>query len=616
MIAPMKKAYVVILERERKEALRALGRLGLVHLEPIAGSGAEFDEAARRIDAAARAIGLLGSLKAPKGTQPCADRVAARKLIADVNRVEEELRTLQDESQALAREIERVAGWGEFDPAAVAALKEAGVELRLLEGPAARLGALPEGLEFLRLAAPKGLARLAFRAGPTQPPPPAEFQEFALPARPLSAMRDRVSAIAREIAGREGFLENAAASMPLLKQAQKALVAEHRFEAFRSGMEAEGPLCHLKGWLPAETLPALRKIVVEQGWGLLADEPAADEAPPTKMRNSALVRLVEPIFDFLGTTPGYREYDISAWFLLFFCFFFAMIFGDAGYGSVMLAGGAFLAIKAKRAGKTVPDLVRLLLLLATCTLGYGTVTGTWFGIVTDRLPAFLRALMIPAIAGNNPTSPETIKVICFVMGTIQISIAHVKNIIRDFPNPKFLAQAGWLVVVVGLYFVVLNLVLDPAKYPIPGWALISIATGFFLVFLFGNWDGHLGKSVLAGLGGLLTQFLGTVSALADIISYIRLFAVGLAGVAIAQTVNSMGGGALGSLVGALAGVLILAFGHTLNLAMSVLSVIVHGIRLNMLEFSGHLGMEWAGYKYEPFTGVAEESAAEPERSGT
>lgn len=603
MIERMKKAYIVLLDSEKEGALAALGRLGLVHLEPVAGRGPEYEAAARRFGEAERALGILGGYKPPKGAtgpMPGQDPLA---LVDEVNSSFDALKALQDEAFALAREIERLDSWGDFDPQIFQALAESGIQLRVVEGPQARLGALPEELEYIRLSAPKGQARLVFRDAGEGARLPGDFLDLALPAKSLGALKARLAEIEEALGEGNRKLALASAGAKGLSAALASLGKARTFEAYRSGMDAEGQLCHLKGYVPVDGIEALKKEASLHGWGLLSDDPADDENPPTKMKNSALVRIVQPVFDFLGTTPGYREYDISSWFLIFFCIFFAMIFGDAGYGCVLLLAGIAGAVGARRKGRAVPDMLRLLLLLAVCTLGYGTVTGTWFGLPTEKLPGFLRSLMIPALAGDNPASPENIKILCFILGTIQISIAHVKNILRDFPDPKFLAQVGWLSAVDGLFFVVLNLVLDPSKYPIPVFALAMVGGGFFLVFLFGSWNGNILKSFLAGLGGLLTQFLGTVSALADIISYIRLFAVGLAGVAISQTVNSMGGGLLGSLVGILAGLLILVFGHVLNLAMSVLSVIVHGIRLNMLEFSGHLGMEWAGYKYEPFTGV-------------
>jgi V/A-type H+-transporting ATPase subunit I len=133
-----------------------------------------------------------------------------------------------------------------------------------------------------------------------------------------------------------------------------------------------------------------------------------------------------------------------------------------------------------------------------------------------------------------------------------------------------------------------------------------IAIGFGLNFFFANWESGWGffrgllKSILGSLANIVSVFLGVVNVFADIVSYIRLWAVGLAGLAISQTINNMVGPMLGKLSLFAIGAVILVAGHGINILLSVLSVIVHGVRLNMLEFSGHLGMEWSGFSYDPF----------------
>ena len=127
-----------------------------------------------------------------------------------------------------------------------------------------------------------------------------------------------------------------------------------------------------------------------------------------------------------------------------------------------------------------------------------------------------------------------------------------------------------------------------------------VIAGFLLVVLFGGMspDKSFGQGLKAGLGDAFTVFLNTISAFGNIMSYIRLFAVGMASLAIAQSFNNMAFSFKGPLV--VAAVLILLIGHGLNIVMGLLSVVVHGVRLNLLEFSGQLGMEWAGIAYDPF----------------
>ena len=126
-----------------------------------------------------------------------------------------------------------------------------------------------------------------------------------------------------------------------------------------------------------------------------------------------------------------------------------------------------------------------------------------------------------------------------------------------------------------------------------------VGVGFALSFIFSNYDGSLGASILESCKNIVSVLLGVVNVFSDIVSYIRLWAVGLAGGAISATVNDMAGPMLGGAI-IFFGVLLLVFGHGLNMILNVLSVIVHGVRLNTLEFSSHLGMSWSGFAYEPF----------------
>ena len=125
--------------------------------------------------------------------------------------------------------------------------------------------------------------------------------------------------------------------------------------------------------------------------------------------------------------------------------------------------------------------------------------------------------------------------------------------------------------------------------------------GFLLIFIFSNYEGSVGKSILESLKNIISVLLGIVNVFSDIVSYIRLWAVALAGAAISNTVNEMAGPMLGKLSMIIVVVILLCFGHGLNMILNALSVIVHGVRLNTLEFSQHLGMAWSGTKYKPFS---------------
>ena len=140
-----------------------------------------------------------------------------------------------------------------------------------------------------------------------------------------------------------------------------------------------------------------------------------------------------------------------------------------------------------------------------------------------------------------------------------------------------------------------------APHYFPTAALGVLGFGFLLNFIFSNYEGSVGKSILESLKNIISVLLGIVNVFSDIVSYIRLWAVAIAGAAISNTVNEMAGPMLGKLSMIIVVVILLCFGHGLNMILNALSVIVHGVRLNTLEFSQHLGMAWSGTKYKPFS---------------
>ena len=160
-----------------------------------------------------------------------------------------------------------------------------------------------------------------------------------------------------------------------------------------------------------------------------------------------------------------------------------------------------------------------------------------------------------------------------------------------------------------MFYVVLSMVVSSSVFafdeviygvPIGKVSIVLIAAGFALSFVFANYDGSVAESIMASVKGIISVLLGVVNIFSDIVSYIRLWAVGLAGAAISNTVNEMAGPIFGHAILFAAALLLLVFGHGLNMVLNLLSVIVHGVRLNTLEFSTHLGMSWSGFKYTPF----------------
>ena len=409
---------------------------------------------------------------------------------------------------------------------------------------------------------------------------------------------------AQALADCETFLTQAAAHLPSIHDQMLKTQNAAEYSAVSNTSQSQDGLVWLSGYLPAADADGFKKAAAEAHWAWAMEDPAADDDKvPTKVKYNKVTRLMIPVFDILGTVPGYREYDISFWFLGFFTLFFAMIIGDAGYGCLFLLAALALTVKNKKASTAV----QLLWVLSIATIIWGALTGTWFGLEQAMNVPFLKRLVIPTFANypayfnvSTTTQQNTIMKFCFILGTVQLSLACVMNIRRKLKERdlSWVADLGWLAAIDALYFVVLYLVIGQQVNLIPV-ACVVIA-GFLLVVCFGGMapDKTFAQGLKAGLGNAFTVFLNTISAFGNIMSYIRLFAVGMASLAIAQSFNNMAFGFKGPLV--IAAILILLIGHGLNIVMGLLSVVVHGVRLNLLEFSGQLGMEWAGIAYDPF----------------
>lgn len=615
MIVPMAKVSLVVLERHRADSLKELRRLGVMHVAVGAavGTGDAQVEALREQRAVVtRALQLLEA-EAAAGAGPSAPAAdgdpldLARAMVAAFDREQ----AADQERVRLQRLATALEPWGEFDPADLTWLADQGVLIHLLQMTPAEAAGLPADLVRVPLGGDKEQVRLAVvtRAGGQVPALPGT--PLPLPDAGLAALRAQMARLEAESARLRQERVALAGSAAALERRRAELDAAVEFQRVALSMGDEGPLVTLTGFVPRDEVARLQQASARGGWALLVDEPGAQDEVPTLVRNPAWVRTIQPVLDFLGTLPGYREYDISLWFLLFFSVFWGMIVADGGYGLIYLALGLWGRSRYPKA----QELFRLIIVASVVTIVYGAITGTWFGArsLADWPP--LRALTIDAIASYplreaNPSA--NVMAICFLIGAVHITIAHVVNFVRKLPSLGAFQEPGWLAVLWGMYFAIQILVLKRAgETPLAGWFPLSAVTyaqagmglvgfGLVLIILFGEQKGKVGEGVLMGLAWLPLKLLNSVSAFADTVSYVRLFAVGLAGVKVAAAVNDMAAG-VGHGFPAIIGVLLITIlGHGLNLMMGALALVVHGVRLNVLEFSNHLGLEWKGTAYSPF----------------
>lgn len=618
MIVKMKKVSVIVQAHDKKDMLRALRKAGLLHIcdekvrtatvEELQREGEALERVRAQIQEAADAKAKATKQKGKVEQLSCTDDEFAR-LQAKLSAMLDERKELTERVAKEGMLCEQIRGWGDFAPEMISELRKKGVRLSFYTIGKKEMEQIPEDSSYIRLSPVGKLLCIAVVGDPL----PAGFPatKFDVPEYGLSELEYRINNARKRLADIDDEFASCGRYLAAYRKQLARTDQSTRFEEVAASMSDGDQIAWVTGYVPEPKSEDFRKLASDNGWGYLMEDPTEDDNPPTLVKYPKGVGIIKPVFDILGTVPGYREYDISMWFLLFFTLFFAMIIGDAGYGFIFLAVAVVLHIKQKKA----TNITVLLYVLSIATIVWGSLTGTWFGSATilESVP-FLRMLVIPQIAnypelfGQTAVSAQNMVMkFCFIIGAVQLSLACVLNVIHKIPKKDLSAVAdiGWLIDVLALYFMVLQLVIGAPTNV--GMVFACVGIGFVLVCVFGSQAPGVPfvQGLKSGMGGFFTTFLNTISCFSNIMSYIRLFAVGMASLAIAQSFNNMAGGMLQGFA-LPAGILVLVIGHGLNLVMGLLSVVVHGVRLNLLEFSGQLGMEWTGVSYDPFRETVKE----------
>jgi len=545
MIVKMQHLDLVCVAGDRDATLKRLRDVGAVHLDLSSAQGAAVEAA--KGDAADAETAVRIVLKARKDTgEPALVGSLFSASVPEILALQAKADELKGEAESIARDIAKYEPYGDFDPALAKKLLDLGIDLE-------SVAELPD----------------------------------PLPAKRLSEMRADLARAEREIAEIEKSLSQVD---------ENVIVADFpglgdriAFEAARELMSSRGAVACVSGWIPVSQVENLRAHAREAAWGVLLRDPAEGEIPPTLVEPPKMFRPMKALFDGLGIAPAYTEADVSVPFMCYFSLFFAMLVGDGAYGAIFLAGTLAMRKKLPKSWFT------LLAVFSSATVLWGLLSNTWFGAGIPACASW------PTVKWLADPSYHNMMLLCFTIGVSHLMLARVWNGICRFPDSTAVAEFGWAGVLLFMYLVTNSIV--GIFSGIPQWGFWVLGASLVAVFGFSVKPSEL-KTRGAELGMLP---LNIMSALGDIISYVRLFAVGLASVKVAENFNSM---ATGLVAGAdavwlkalmsVAMVAILVVGHALNLAMAGLSILVHAVRLNTLEFSNHKGVSWSGYAFRPF----------------
>ncbi|MCK5844034.1 MAG: hypothetical protein KAG97_04950 [Victivallales bacterium] len=608
MIVRMLKTTVICLNSEREHALERLRELELMHIDatPLAETEERSKYSAKLVNSNKATMVLEGAgRKGDTKNPPAAASEEADSLAESALALAEEKNEILKKLDGLRKDRDALLPWGEFSPSTLQGIREKDVDVHLCKinrdmykqfkaETAEKMENNGGKIAFHIVRESKHELHFAIIADA-----PLDSSELPLVRLPENTSLAKIESDIKTIESRKEKIDAKLAELALSEPALKLRAAELKehleFLEKRDSMAESGILAHITGYIPVPNVEDLKAAAKKHGWGSLMTEPQSADDTPTLIKVPRILEISKPIFDFIGISPGYNEWDVSTCFLFFFTIFVGMIVGDAGYGLIFLAAAIFAKFKLHSNEKN-NRAVNLMLLLSMATVVWGALNGTYFAIKAELLPSWMHGI-------DWFTDPELkskhIQQLCFLIAAIHLSFAHLWKATLYINSRKALGEIGWAMLIWGNYVTALNLIVYPGgKWPLTLLTILysggAVLTAIFAI----DWK---------DIGDICNYPFGLIGTFVDLLSYIRLFAVGLATFYIADSFNGMGvmiaeisDDPFAKILLMAAAVIVILLGHILNIVLAGLAILVHGIRLNTLEFSNHMSLQWLGRIYEPF----------------
>lgn len=576
MITQMKKYTFLVFHRDYEPFLTQLRDLGVVHITQKAAGLIEDDEQ------------LQAALQHEDELRRLLKQGAPDELIAERNEVNERIAAAQEAAK-------QAAIWGEFDAARISSLKEAGYTLHFYEC-ASRAFQEEWGIKVNEVGSKTYFIALESVEDAIEIPAPQKSEaQWLQEVENVKALLADVDA--RIVAWQKENLDDIKAQLVEARQQ-----IDWKRVTLSTDKLVEGALCLFEGFCPIDKEAELNAMLAESQVYYEETTPTKEDNTPIELKNNFYTRLFEPITR-LYSLPNYAELDPTPFFAPFFMLFFGLCLGDGGYGLVILLAGLAVIFKAPK----LKEWGWLGVFMGFTTMVVGILTGMFFGINLEVV-AVLAPIKQYFITETNATvhvmggSYHPMMVFAILIGVFQILFAMgfkvVKIALRD--GFKYAAyDCAWLVALVTLivWAIFAGSLSTIGLYSI--YAILGLCALF--IMFYSNPDR---KVLLLNIGGGLWGSYNMISGLlGDILSYIRLFALGLAGGILGNVFNALAlqaGGACPSWIGWLPTLLILVFGHSLNFALCLISSVVHPMRLTFVEFYKNAGFEGGGKEYKPF----------------
>ena len=612
MITKMTKYSFVLLTGEKEGFLEQLQELGVVDIsrsvKPIdSDSSVMFHKAER----ARKTLEFLESIDYSKDTDAEAIAKATVNIEGDpVDFIEECRAKLTELHAALAhaeKQLQATLPWGEYDKKALDGLKDLGYAIRYYAVDAKKFDESWGELYPLQVVENNGKKVWFVTVAPKGEAYSFPVQEVAAPEITSAEAASDIARIKTEITDCKAGLLNAKDYIPAIKEACNSdLVELDRYLAKEAGEgAAEDMITVFTGFAPVENDAELVEAFDKMGVLYIKEDAAQEDNPPIKLRNNWFTRQFECFTEMYGM-PVYSEFDPTPILAPFYLLFFAMCLGDAGYGIVLLLFGLMLNKGWLKVGM-FDGLGNIIALLGAGPMVVGTVLGTFFGIGmhdASWVPEWMKSLMIVGDVDVPGVGVLNIQMLLAMgIGIFHICVAMTVKAIcytKRFGWKENIATWGWLILIVGgvlTGLLALGKLLSPEAIK---WALIIIgAVSALAIYIFNT----PGRNPLVNVGaGLWDTYNMATGILGDVLSYLRLFALGLAGGMLGQAFNNLALSVKGDAVMTwVPFVLILIVGHVINILLSSLGAFVHPMRLTFMEYFKNAGYEGKGSSYNPLT---------------
>ncbi|MCF6205026.1 MAG: ATPase [Methylococcaceae bacterium] len=593
-IVALKKITLCGLRLEKNEVLEKLQVLGSAHLIPLNKQIFSTEITTEKLTKrAVEALKYLIRCTRKRHQINNDEDFDLNNVVQQALQIQTDIRTLNDQRDFLIKRIEEIKPWGDFNLSTEDDL--GGVKFWFYIVPKRLMKQLKNDLVYQVVHVDNTQCFVVVLS--EQEPPTASVPVLRTHTGkvPLSVLKRNLQAIELAIEDKQAERQSLTRWISLIAQNLAKNENAIALKVAKSLSLDDKDLFMIQAWVPVKKISIFEVFAKHNGLVLMVEDLQSEDLPPTLLENSELLAGGEEVVKFYQT-PAYNDWDPSMVLFFSFAFFFAMILSDAGYAAFF---GFLLALKWKNLGKAMQGKRLRMLALVTIIFSiiWGILTGGYFGFspTEDSFAGSLKILDI-----NDFDSMMRLSI---AVGAIHIILANLIKVYQSKTKKDMVAALGWICLVVGgfLLWLVKSGVLNDQLLNKVAISLLIMGSGLLLFFSSERIIKKPSDAFLKILDGL-KNITGITKIFGDILSYMRLFALGLASTSLALTFNQLAEQVYSSAsgLGLLSSILILILGHSLNLMLCLMSGVVHGLRLNFIEFY-NWSVSDEGYAFKAFS---------------